>query len=89
MIHQLLMHAYQLCSPGYISVDGTGRVLQQCVQSSLKVGRLFTLLNTHVEELVEVFQGVLVHWVHLGQGRYDKVHHGATSSHLAVFLSRS
>ena len=50
------MYAYQLCSPGHISVDSTGSVLQQCVQSGLKVGRLFTLLNTHVEELVEVFQ---------------------------------
>ena len=74
--------------PGHISVDRAGDILQQCAESYVEIGRRLALLDTAVEQLAEVLEGILVHRVHFSQHSHHKVHHRATRGNLAVLFTR-
>ena len=50
----MFMYVYTI--PGHIGIDGAGDVPQEYAESHIQVRRLLTLLNTAVEQLVEVLQ---------------------------------
>ena len=79
------MHETRL--PGHVSVDHIGGVLEKNAEPGLEFWRWLTVLDAHVEEVVEVLEGVLVHGVYLSQSSHHKVHHRASGGNTTVLLS--
>lgn len=73
--------------PGHIGVHRAGNILQEYSESHIKIWGRFALLDTTVEELIEILQGVLVHRVHISEGGHYEVHHRAARGNLAVLLT--
>lgn len=56
-------------------------------ESFLDDMRFLCLCNSSTEELLEVREGVLVHWVDAGQVLYDEVQNSASDSYTIIDLT--
>ena len=63
----------------HIGVHGLCGGPEEDLQSLLKISGFFTVLNARGEELLEVLERELVHWVHFAEGSHYKVHHRTCS----------
>ena len=86
-VHRCLQFAVH--SPGHIGVNWGSGVFEQYVEPSLQIWSFLTLFYTHIKQLVEVLEGVLVHWIYFSQSGYHKVHNRASSGHWTILLTSS
>ena len=72
--HELVLLKETACHVGVHRLSGCS---EEDLQPLLEVGGFLAALDARGEELLEVFEGELVHWVNFAEGSHHKVHHRA------------
>lgn len=73
---------------GYVSIDNARDLIDENIKSLLNRGCLRTLLDSFIEERLDVGEGVLVHWVDTRQISDDEVQDTSSDGDNSVQISR-
>ena len=71
-----------------VCVNHPGDVIDKNIESFLEHIRLFALLNSCVEETLDVAKRVLIHGINTGEISDDEVQDGAADGNRAVLITR-